>query len=214
MIILNCISNDFFITTVKRVVFGELDAKQQFSRLIEYFIKKRSSDLANKFLEKAFQKLHEYQRPFIAQTLARLLKKDKQFDKADEWILKAIKIVDFYTFYDTRGQVFKAQLEEKAKADSNILECVIIARQAAENFQAAVSTFKKQRNTFQEALKNFDVTNDLFSATSMTPALYGEINVSIKILESLKKSLDSKLHGKFIASLTSVETVDLHQVLT
>jgi len=125
------ISNNFFTATVKRGVYGELDVKQQFSRLIQLFIKNKSPELAKTFLEKAFQILHEYQRPFIAQTLARLLIKRKQFEEADEWILKAIKIVELYTFYDTRGQVFKSQLEEKTKAKANILECIIIARQVS-----------------------------------------------------------------------------------
>ena len=56
--------------------------------------------------------LQESKKPSIAQTLARLFIKLKQYDKAEEWATKALELKELFTFFDTRGQGHKVKLKK------------------------------------------------------------------------------------------------------
>jgi hypothetical protein len=95
------------------------------------------------------QKLQDQQKPFIAQTLSRLFIKQCKFLEAEEWATKAIGLKELHTFFDTRGQVHKAELkdalEDPALDWKNIDQCLDIAVKAVKDFQSAERLLKESR---------------------------------------------------------------------
>ena len=66
---------------------------------------------------------------------------------------------------------------------------------------------------FQWTIKNFRL--DLISSDSgIMPALFGEVEVNITILELLNQKLDPKHRQKFIQALTDDDNIDLHQLFS
>jgi hypothetical protein len=78
--------------------------------------------------------------------------------------------------------------------------------------QEAVKKFNEQKKRrFQESLHDLNIGADLFSATTIMPALFGEIEVNNSILELLTQNLDKNLQKRLIRSLSDDENIDLTQ---
>jgi hypothetical protein len=46
----------------------------------------------------------------------------------------------------------------------------------------------------------------------MTPSLFGEIEVNIRIIDTLFQKLPEKLQQKFVDAITGNDDIDLHQI--
>jgi hypothetical protein len=46
----------------------------------------------------------------------------------------------------------------------------------------------------------------------MTPSLFGEIEVNIRIIDTLFQKLSEKLQQKFVDAITENDDIDLHQI--
>ncbi len=103
------------------------------------------------------QKLQDQKKPIIAQTLSRLFIKQSNFLEAEEWATKAIGLKELHTFFDTRGQVHKAELQdalEDTKLDwTDIDQCLEIAIKAVNDFQSAERTLKESRKNQEKKKK-------------------------------------------------------------
>ena len=104
------------------------------------------------------EQLNDAQKPFMAQTIARLFIKLKKFHEAEEWASKAIGLRKTYTLLDTRGQVYKNRLREQLKNDE---ETSLRLRRALVTAILAVADFQKSESLMHESMEKAKSKQDL-----------------------------------------------------
>ena len=210
-----------FLYNFRTRIIGDVKEKQKFSNVIQHIQIEESNNKALEILKKGFSVAEKDEKTSaqLAQTIARFLCNQLDFEEAKKWGREAIELWDKFYFHDTMGQIYKKELH----TISNQKEI-----DSQEKFKYAIEVARTAVNYFSEAQKmleqDFQFVNhedtemeyhifDLDQNLRFTSSYYGEVDVKtltalllgVSENKEIKKNISSFLQGSNITS--SVERI-------
>jgi tetratricopeptide (TPR) repeat protein len=206
--------------------------KEIFSKALQTINQEENIDKSLKVLQKCFENLNDYNAAIIAQTIARVFIKAKDFKNAEIWAEKALRLQpENFSFEDTLGNVFKNDLKEKCKnltigdyslSDEVCCQILQLGNQAVFHFQTSYQLSQErtlQQGRSSQMISLDDENDDEFNRTeaSIFTGNLGQIETNLELLKLFMRSNDLKNRNQrecFISCLTNKkERLDLSTIL-
>ena len=183
--------------------------KQKFSNIIECIKHEESNKKALDILKKGFSVTinNEKISARLAQTIARFLSYENDFEEAKKWGGKAIDLWNRFYFHDTMGQIYKKELH--TISNQKEIDSQEKFKYAIEVARAAVNYFRKAQEMLEQDFQLVNHESDteiehhifyLDQNLRFTSSYYGEVDVNLKLTALLLGISENKERKKSISN--------------